>query len=257
MNRRLPTTRMMRLLAGLGLLVLLAGCASSGDPRDPLEGFNRGVYQFNEGADEYVIHPIARGYKTVTPEIVDDGVTNFFGNLGEIVNFVNNLLQFKVEGSIMTVSRFMINTTIGIGGFFDVAGEAGIPRYKEDFGQTLGYWGVGSGPYVVLPLLGPSSVRDTGGLVADGFLNPIAYIDDDAWQYSLIALGFIDVKADMMRTRDLLSEAALDEYDFVKTAYFERRENQINDDAEGEGSMMYPGYDETFGQDDLDGAQDE
>lgn len=243
----LPKAGIMHALLAVVCLALLAGCATSGDPRDPLEGFNRGVYQFNAAADDYVINPLARGYNTITPEIVDEGVTNFFRNIGEIVNFINNVLQFNVEGAVMTVSRFMINSTIGLGGFYDVAGEAGIPRYSEDFGQTLGYWGMGSGPYLVLPLLGPSSIRDTGGLVADSFMNPIMYLEDDGARIGLTALGFFDVKSDLLSIGNLLEGAALDEYDFVKNAYFLRRESQINDD--GEGASAYPSHEQTFGDD--------
>lgn len=225
-------SRLPRCTAGLFVVTLLAGCATtSGDSRDPLEGLNRGVYQFNEAADKVVFDPIGRGYNTVTPEIVDEGVTNFFGNLGEISNFVNNVLQLKVDGAANTVVRFMINSTLGIGGFFDVVGDSGVPMESEDFGQTLAYWGIGSGPYLVLPILGPSTVRDTGGLVADTFMNPITYIESDTAQYGLIALGIVDTKADLLAAGGLVSEAALDEYDFVKNAYFERRRNQISNDT--------------------------
>lgn len=212
---------------------LLAGCASTGgDTRDPWEGFNRGVYQFNQGADKVVFNPLGRGYNAVTPEVVDRGVTNFFSNLGEISNFVNNVLQLKVDGAANTVVRFMINTTLGIGGFFDVAGDSGVPQESEDFGQTLAYWGVDSGPYLVLPILGPSTVRDTGGRAADSFLNPVMYVESDAAQYGLVALGVVDTKSDLLGTTDLVKDAALDEYDFVKNAYFERRRSQINEDTD-------------------------
>lgn len=230
-------TRLLKTAAGLCVLLAVTGCATtgSGDTRDPLEPINRGVYSFNQTADKYVINPIARGYNTVTPDLVDTGVTNFFSNLGEIANFANNLLQFKIDEALGTATRFVFNSTFGIGGLVDVSSHVGLPAYREDFGQTLGYWGIGSGPYLVLPLLGPSSVRDTGGLVADSLMNPIAYIDDDEWMYGLIALGYIDTKSDLLATGDLVREAALDEYDFVKNAYFERRRSQIND-SEGESS---------------------
>lgn len=248
------STKIQRILLTAGL-VMVSGCATtSGDPRDPLEGFNRGVYTFNQTADEYVINPVARGYNTVTPEIVDEGVTNFFSNLGEIANFANNLLQLKIDEALSTATRFVFNSTFGIGGFFDVSTPAGLPRYSEDFGQTLGYWGLEPGPYLVLPLLGPSSVRDSGGLVADSFMNPIVYIDDDALRYSLIALAYIDVKSDLLDSGDLLREAALDEYDFVKNAYLDRRRGQIADDTGG-GASGYPGFGGSDYEDDADEAE--
>lgn len=238
----LAKSRLNRSVLGLLVLLSVTGCATTGtdDSRDPLEPLNRGVYSFNKTADELLINHIARAYNTVTPEIVDGGVTNFFSNLGEIASFANNLLQLKIDQALGTATRFVFNSTFGIGGFFDVSSHVGLPAYKEDFGQTLGHWGIGPGPYVVLPLLGPSTVRDTGGLVADSFMNPIAYIDDDAWQYGLVALGFVDVKSDLLSTGGLVSEAALDEYEFVKNAYLERRRAQVND---GQGSQ-YEGYED-------------
>ena len=243
MIARLSKSRLPRCTAGLFIIALLSGCATTGngDARDPLEGFNRGVYKFNQTADEYVFNPIGRGYNAVTPAVVDEGVTNFFSNLGEIANFANNLLQMDFDGAANTVVRFMMNSTIGIGGFFDVARE-GVPPEREDFGQTLAYWGVGSGPYLVLPFLGPSTVRDTTGRVADTFMNPITYIESDTAQYGLVALGFIDLKSDLLTTGDLVSEAALDEYEFVKNAYFERRRNQIEDNEDG--TSTYPPYED-------------
>lgn len=243
MIAKLSKNRLPRCSAGLFIITLLTGCATTGsdDPRDPLEGFNRGVYQFNKTADEVVFNPIGRGYNAITPEIVDEGVTNFFANLGEIANFANNILQLDVDGAANTVVRFMMNSTLGIGGFFDVARE-GVPPEREDFGQTLAYWGIGSGPYLVLPFLGPSTARDGVGIAADTFMNPITYIESDTAQAGLTALGFIDLKSDLLTTGDLVSEAALDEYDFVKNAYFERRRGQI-EDREG-GSSTYRSYED-------------
>jgi len=221
----------LRVFSGLFFLFLVSGCATtSGDPRDPLEGFNRGVYQFNQAADEVVFNPIGRGYNALTPEIVDEGVTNFFANLGEIANFANNVLQFEFDAAANTVVRFMLNSSIGIGGFFDVASE-GVPRQDADFGMTLAHWGLGPGPYLVLPIMGPSTARDTVGMAADTFMNPITYLDSDSARAGLVALGIVDVKSDLLTTGDLVSEAALDEYEFVKNAYFERRRGQIEGGA--------------------------
>lgn len=231
----------------LVLVVLLGGCATTGssDPQDPFEGFNRGVYQFNKTTDEYVFNPIGRGYNAITPGIVDEGVTNFFSNLTEIPRFANNLLQLKIGGAMITVSRFMINSTIGLAGFFDVASDGGLPKQQEDFGQTLGYWGLDSGPYLVLPFFGPSTIRDATGLVADTFLYPVTYLDNDTARAGLFALAYVDTKSDLLTTGDLVSEAALDEYDFVKSAYLEKRRNQVNDQESSapfeEGYEEYPG----------------
>lgn len=241
----LSKSRWPRCVAALFAITLLAGCATTAtdDARDPLEGFNRGVYQFNKTTDEFVFHPIARGYNAITPGIVDEGVTNFFSNLGEIKNFANNLLQFKLDAAANTVVRFMLNSSLGIGGFFDVAKE-GVPPEREDFGQTMAYWGVGPGPYLVLPFLGPSTARDGIGIAADTFLSPITYIESDTAQAGLLALGFIDLKSDMLTTGDLVSEAALDEYDFVKNAYLERRRSQILDEEDGSSYENYEDFED-------------
>lgn len=239
------TTILPRIVLSLGVVLSLGGCATSGDPADPFEGFNRGVYKFNQGADEYVINPIARGYNTATPELLDQGVTNFFSNLGEISSFANNLLQLKIDEALSTATRFIFNSTFGIGGLVDVGSHVGLPEYQEDFGQTLGYWGVGPGPYLVLPLLGPSTVRDTGGMAVDTLANPITYIDDNAWRFGLVGLAYIDLKSDMLSTGDLIAEAALDEYDFIKSAYLERRRAQIEDDI-GDSGMFGGSHDSGF-----------
>ena len=211
-------------------VLFLQGCATTGngDPRDPLEGLNRGIYSFNEGMDKVLFDPISNIYKTLTPDIVDEGVTNFFSNLGEISNFANNVLQLKIDEALTTVTRFVFNSTIGIGGFFDVSSSIGLPEHDEDFGQTLGYWGVGPGPYLMAPFFGPTTLRDSTSLIVDaGFLNPIFYIDNAAIKAGLLTLEYIDFKADLLSAKSILEEAALDEYEFLKNAYFEKREKQI------------------------------
>ena len=213
------------------LLCLLAGCASSGrvsDPRDPLEGFNRSVYRFNDAMDTHLFNPIGKVYKKVTPDLLDRGVSNFFGNLGDISVIANDFLQLKPEAA-QDIARFVFNSSIGLLGFFDVATPMGLPQHNEDFGQTLGVWGVPPGPYLMVPLFGPSTFRDALGFAVDRtFLSPVSYVRDDAYRGGLMALNYIDFKADLLSTRDLMQEAAVDPYEFMKNAYLTRRDNQVH-----------------------------
>jgi phospholipid-binding lipoprotein MlaA len=211
------------------LALMLSGCASTAN-NDPLEGINRGIYKFNDVADKAVIKPVAGAYKAVLPSPVRSGVNNFFGNLSTFVSVINDLLQFKFDKAAEGAGRFVINSTFGIAGLVDVASMDGIEKRKEDFGQTLGYWGVGSGPYIVLPFLGPSNIRDTAGLVVDSAaFDPIGYIDDPATRNSAIALKFLDRRSQLLPGSDLLDEAALDPYAFMRDAYYQRRQSQIYD----------------------------
>ena len=219
--------------AALLACTLLAGaCATTtaNDPRDPLEGFNRGVYSFNQTMDNILFDHVSKLYQAITPDFVDKGVSNFFSNLNDIAVVANDLLQFKINQALSDATRFVFNSTIGLAGFFDVSTAMDLPKHDEDFGQTLGYWGVGSGPYLMIPFFGPSSFRDVTGHVVDrGLLNPVFYIDDDAIKAGLLTLNYVDFKADLMSARKLVGEAALDEYEFIKSAYFEKRQNQIHD----------------------------
>ena len=214
------------------MLLSLSGCATTGalDERDPWEGVNRGVYNFNNAADKYLLNHIANFYNFITPDFIDNGVTNFFDNLRQIPAIANDLLQLKFDKAVNDLSRFMINSSWGLLGFNDVVGN-NIPPGEEDFGQTLAHWGVGSGPYIVLPLLGPSSVRDATGFVADIFINPVTYIDNNDVTLGLFALSAVDIKSDLLSARDVIGEAAIDEYEFLKNAFFERRKVMINDGA--------------------------
>jgi len=215
------------------LLILVSGCATtgSGDPRDPFEGFNRGVYSFNETMDEIIFDPIGNVYKTITPDVVDRGVTNFFNNLEDIAVTVNSFLQFKIDQALSSATRFIFNSTIGLFGFFDVSTGMGLPGYDEDFGQTLGYWGVGPGPFLMFPFFGPSTVRDATGFIADSAMNPIIYLDNTKVKAGLLTLAYIDIKSDLLSAKAILEEAAIDEYEFLKNAYFQKREAQIRDEA--------------------------
>ncbi len=222
-------TKLKALLLATLLGGMLSGCASTAN-NDPLEGFNRGVYKFNDVADKAVIKPVAGAYKAVVPSPVRSGVNNFFSNLNTFVSVINDLLQFKFNKAAEGAGRFVINTTFGVAGLIDVASMDGIEKRNEDFGQTLGHWGVGNGAYIVLPFLGPSTLRDTAGLVVDlAAFDPIGYVDEPATRNSMLALKFIDRRSQYLPASDLLDEAALDPYAFMRDAYFQRRNSQIHD----------------------------
>ena len=217
---------------GLGML-LLSACATTNalDERDPWEGFNRGVYSFNQTMDDMIFNPVGRVYNAITPEIIDNGVTNFFANIGQLSVIANDLLQFKFDQTVNDTVRLFLNSTIGLLGFFDVSSSAGLHSSKEDFGQTLAYWGAGPGPYLIVPFFGPATVRDAAGFAVDrSVFSPIFYIDNDTTESGLLSMNYIDFKSDLLSTRDLIGEAALDKYEFIKNAYFEKRASQINDE---------------------------
>ncbi len=201
----------------LGLLVLavvLPGCATVGDQQgveaDPYESFNRGVYAFNSGLDQHVTEPLARGYKRVTPDPMDKGISNFFNNLADVPSALNNLLQGKIDRALSDLSRVMVNTGFGMLGLVDIAGRTGMPNYKEDFGQTLGWWGLEPGPYLVLPFFGPSSARDGVGLLADIYTNPVSFVEDWGTRLGLRATRLVDRRADLLKVSDTLKQATLD-----------------------------------------------
>lgn len=219
----------------LCLVTLLSvGCATippdaGKNPSDPWEVYNRHVADFNDRADEYVIRPVAEGYAKVVPEPVRDCVGNIFRNLGDVGNAINNLLQGKAYEATSDICRVAINSTVGLLGCFDVASKVGLTRSNEDFGQTLGHWGIGNGPYFVLPLLGPSTVRDTFGRVADVYTDPVSYINGDAYEVAAQSLRVVDVRANLLQASRLLDGAALDRYQFVRDGYLQRRRNLIYD----------------------------
>ncbi len=212
--------------------MMITGCASQAN-KDPLESINRGVYKFNDVTDKAVFKPVATAYKTVTPSPIRSGVSNFFNNLGSITNILNNLLQFKFANAFSETGRFVINTTFGLAGFIDVAGMDNVPAHKEDFGQTLGYWGVGSGAYLVLPFIGPSSLRDTTGLIVDTTTtDPITYthnIGEIRLHNQLRAAQFVDKRTQLLDAKDLVDDASLDPYAFMRDAYLQRRASLIQD----------------------------
>jgi phospholipid-binding lipoprotein MlaA len=212
------------------LLLLLSGCASMQNrhPTDPIESINRGVDKFNQEFDKGVAKPVAKGYRIVTPSVLDLGITNFFNNLADVPSAVNNLLQLKPTHALTDLGRVCINTTLGIFGLFDVASDMGIPNYKEDLGQTLGFWGVGDTPYLVVPFLGPTTLRDLVGMVGDTWMNPISYPSQQTY-YALTTLRLIDVRADLLEAGDVLDEASVDRYAFQREFYLQRRDSQIKD----------------------------
>jgi len=221
----------MRMMTVLFVLTLFAGgCASSGDPRDPLEPVNRVVYHFNDGVDHLLIKPAAELYQgRMIPEFVRTGIRNFFSNINDVIVFLNDLLQGKFEDAESDLGRIVINTTAGILGFVDVATDAGLTKHNEDFGQTLGVWGFDDGPYLVLPLLGPSSVRDAVGWVGDAYTWPVAYVDPHRTRNQLILLRYISLRADLLAASKVLEAAALDPYEFMRDAYLQRRRNLVYD----------------------------
>ena len=229
-----PTARSLSrlravVLCGAVSLVLLGGCASTGNPRDPLEPINRGIYHFNDGVDKVLIKPAAEFYRWALPEFMRTGVSNFFSNLNDVIVALNSLLQGKLAQAGSDAARLIVNTTVGLLGLFDVATEMGLEKHNEDFGQTLGYWGIGDGPYLVLPLLGPSSARDTVGWVGDYYSWPVTYVDDDGTRYFLIGMRFVSARADLLEASRILETAALDPYEFVRDAYLQRRRNLVYD----------------------------
>ena len=217
------------------LTLLSAGCATippdaGKNPADPWEVYNRHVAEFNDRADQYVLRPVARGYVKVVPEPARDCIGNIFRNFGDVGNAINNLLQGKVAEAGSDICRVALNTTVGLLGCFDVATKVGLTRSNEDFGQTFGRWGVPPGPYFVIPLLGPSTVRDSVGLVANIYTDPISFTNwSIGWQVTAWTLRFIDVRAGLLDATTLLEGAALDKYQFIRDGYLQRRRNLIYD----------------------------
>jgi phospholipid-binding lipoprotein MlaA len=215
----------------LALAATVSGCATTAadHPQDPFEGFNRAMFSFNDGLDQAVLKPVATVYAEALPSFVQTAVGNFFGNIGDVWTAVNNLLQGKLENGLSDVMRVAVNTTFGLVGLADIGSELGMHKHQEDFGQTLGTWGIASGPYVVLPFLGSTTLRDTAALPAD--------FAGDLWTYKRpvyvrnvgSAVRVVDQRAAVLDASNLLEDAALDRYEFVRDAYLQRRSNRIND----------------------------
>ena len=239
--------RCYRLLTGLVGLILVSGCASGTHARkdDPLEPFNRQVYKFNDAVDQAVLKPVATTYQNVMPKPIRNGVKNFFSNLKDGWSVVNNALQLKGQNAADSLGRFGINTFLGLGGVLDIASELGIERHTKDFGHTLGYWGVPAGPYVVLPLMGPSTVRDTAALPVDGAGNWVSYIPEESVRNTLLVVRVVDTRAKLLGASAMLDEVALDKYAFTRDTYLQYRRSAIYDgnppeldDSEGSDLMQ-------------------
>lgn len=223
--------RAMRMWAAALVLAACHGCATvaSPDPRDPLESFNRGMFAFNEGLDEAIFKPAATVYRDITPQLVRTGVGNFLGNMDDAWSFVNSALQGKLRHALDNFFRFGVNSTMGLFGILDVASEMQIERHSEDFGQTLGTWGVGSGPYLVLPFFGPSTFRDAVALPVDSNGDFVSHVDDIATRNGLRLLNVIDTRAAFLGLSSSLDEVAFDKYSFTRDAFLQRRRNAIYD----------------------------
>jgi phospholipid-binding lipoprotein MlaA len=222
---------------------LISGCATGPDrkPGDPFEPVNRAVFNFNDGVDRYIAVPVAKGYQKVTPQPLRTAVSNFFSNLGDLSNAANALLQLKITDATEDIMRFAFNSTFGLGGLIDWATPAGLPKHHQDFGLTLGHWGIPSGPYLVLPLFGPSTVRDSMGLIVDVKFNPLNYMEP-AVRNPLYVLQFISVRSDLLGATDLLQQAALDRYSFVRDAYTQQRRTLLR--GPGDNATPLPNYDD-------------
>lgn len=223
--------RWVGLVAVAAALAGLSGCASTGQPHpsDPLEGFNRAMFSFNDGVDTVALKPAATVYKTVLPSFVQTGVGNFFGNLADVWSSINNFLQGKGEDGLTDMMRVAVNSTLGLGGLLDIGSEAGLPKHKEDFGQTLGKWGVGSGPYVVLPLFGPSTLRDSAALPVDLLGDPWSYAEPAQVFNVGSVVRVVDLRAAALEAGDLVEDAALDRYAFIRDAFLQRRQSKVYD----------------------------
>ena len=219
---------MFRLLM---ITLALSGCASgpNADPRDPLEPFNRSVYQFNDTVDRAVLKPVATVYRDAVPSLVRRGVNNFFGNLEDAWSFVNNTLQLKGQAAGDSLVRFGVNTFLGLGGVLDIASEMAIEKHTKDFGHTLGYWGVKPGHYLMLPLLGPSTLRDAVGRTVDSQGDIVAGLQDIPTRNTLTVVRAVDTRANLLKATAMLDELALDKYTFTRDAYLQRRRSAIYD----------------------------
>jgi len=216
-------------VAALGVALLLGGCASATNPRDPFEKFNRTMFTFNDKVDTVALKPAATAYKEYTPGFLQTGVNNFFGNLSDLWSSVNNFAQLKGQDGLNDFTRFAVNSTIGLVGVLDIATPAGLKKHNEDLGQTLGYWGVPSGPYLMLPLLGPSTVRDAAALPGDFWGDPWTHVYPVTDRSAGVVLRVVDQRASVLDASNLLEDAALDRYEFIRDGYLQRRSSRVLD----------------------------
>lgn len=215
--------------AAVVLLIGLSGCATTANnPKDPFEGFNRVMFSVHEGID-VVVKPVAEGYDKVAPDPVKAGIGNFFGNIADIWIAVNNFLQGKPSDGFSDIGRVLVNSTVGIVGLIDVASEIGLEKHAEDFGQTLGTWGVEDGPYLFWPVIGPRNVRDTFGFVVDASADPVGHLEDVSVRNTLMGIRFIDLRASLLPADKVVEQAAFDKYNYIRNAYFQNRRSVIHD----------------------------
>jgi len=219
------------LLPGIALaaLLLLGGCASATSPQDPLEPMNRKLYQANEVLDKYAVKPVVKAYTWALPQFVRTGVSNVFNNVSDLYSGINDLLQAKPRKAVDDFGRVAVNTTVGIVGLFDVASKWGLVRGDEDFGQTLGYWGLGQGPYLFLPLFGPTTIRDGTGAVVRIYTDPVNYIDDEGVRNGVKVLSVVDQRSQADDILNMVDKAALDRYRFIRSSYLQRRLYVVHD----------------------------
>ena len=224
-------------------LTLLSACATvPGGPTegDPFESYNRAMFSFNDGLDEYFLKPIAQGYDAVLPSPVKTGISNFFSNIGDIFVILNDLLQFKFSQAIEDTGRFIFNSTIGLYGLIDVATPMGLNKHNEDFGQTLATWGVSDGPYIVLPFLGSRTLRDTTDVFVEPQVDPIYDIEKDEARYGAIFLRTVDFRYRLLKASNIAEQAAIDKYSFIRDAYLQHRKNLIHDGNPPEEELLLP-----------------
>lgn len=222
--------RLSRWLFLSAVVAIAAGCATRPDahPKDPFESFNRGVHGFNEVVDEAVVKPVAIAYRDIAPDPVRTGVSNFFGNLGDVWSTANAVFQLRPREAAENFLRVSVNTVFGLGGLLDIASEMGIERTKLDFGLTLGRWGVPTGPYLVLPFMGPSTIRDTAGMSVESRGDLVRQLDHVPTRNSLIGLRLVDTRTNLLRATSMLEGVALDKYSFTRDFYLQRRDSQID-----------------------------
>lgn len=226
MHSKRHLTRLLPLVASLAL----TGCAVNGDPRDPIEPVNRAIHSFNEGFDRTILKPAAKGYQAVTPRFAQTGIRNFFANLDDVTVLANDILQLKLEQTTRDFLRLTFNSTFGLFGLVDIASEMGLQKHNEDFGQTLGRWGAGAGPYLVLPFIGPSDLRDTLGYAVDTkHTDLVRNLDDVSTRNPVLALRLVARRADLLEAKQAADEAALDNYEFSRDFYLERRKGLVYD----------------------------
>ncbi len=225
--RKIGSASLDRLVSACVLAtVFMAPLAAQAADEDPWAGFNRGVFKFNDTLDTYTLKPLAKGYQYVTPQFVQDGVHNFFQNIGDVTNLANDVLQAKPRAAGIDTARLIFNTTFGVLGFIDVGTKMGLQRNDEDFGQTLGHWGVGSGPYVVLPLLGPSTVRDAFAKYPDTYTSPYRYVNDVPVRNTALGINLVDTRASLLSAEKMING---DRYIFVRNAFLQNREFKVKD----------------------------